>query len=202
MMILAEVDLGTWILGAVTLAIGSVLSLLSEALRRRWTKADAAENFLRGLDAEKRRRVEERSEEAARDIVQDLRGLRDLYIRSYVSGEHSPVSDAHLKVVEQRTVSIADPVARQRLEQVVDVLRNLDAVEERHGDPGSRVVWRVAKIGMDTAGVAARGEPVIGNAEGLSEYVGAVEQYREAMDASIAYAEERQREGGRSKTDS
>jgi hypothetical protein len=179
-------DIPSWVLGAVTIALGSALSLGVEAVRRQWAKKDSADNFIRGMEAEKRQRVEQRTEAAAEKLVELFETVWKQFLRPYALGETAKVPDAAMNLIRRYTTHVGDADARKRLEQLALVMQQSGAVESFHGERRATVIRLATRAGVETAGAVLRGEPVPQAPTELPAYLQAIDEYWAAMDESQA----------------
>jgi hypothetical protein len=179
-----------WVLGAATLAVGALLTtatnLAVEAIKRHWSRSDAASAH----QAETKRRADEQSEAAARQIVMDISEIRSLYAKhpiTYTNGgwQGGPGAsrvDPIAERIASRAVDVRHPEVRRRLELAVEALQSLAILPHVVGDSESSIVWRSTDVARNAIGAMLRGEA-------LPDDAGVLEEYRQSLFDAFAEPE-------------
>lgn len=182
-------DWSAWLLGAATLAVGAFLTLVAglvqERFRRRWARIDAAEAAQGNMVIERRRRLEERSELAATEILVLLDEVYDLLseCRSHGSAPSQQLIMAKTGPIRRKAVLLGDGTVRERLEGVATILEQMHAVENTLGDVPSQVGWRARAIGRNALGHLLSDEP-LESGEAIREYLQGIDEYHAMWEES------------------
>jgi hypothetical protein len=179
------VDLGPWILGAATLALGSVLStvtaLVLEARKRRWSKDDEAERTEREFVQSLKLQAHERSVAAAGQLLELVGQVQELYRDNPITGPKGGPPDTEIGAVthkmRQLLVDIRDADVRHRMELIVEAFEQVSPIMQVHGENYYRIVWKVSSAAREGLGAVRRGEPPSDDSSFLDEYHSAVLVY-------------------------
>jgi hypothetical protein len=153
---------GDWLLGAGTLLVGQALGLGGEIIRRRWSDT-----------SERRRRMEERGEQAAGNLM----GLLDEGRRLVeVDGPLALEWDDQQQVyelchrIEREALLLPDPMVRRWMEHVVEALWFSNALyKEMSIHSQGSLVFAVSNAGKHALGAMLRGESLSELPELLAE---------------------------------
>jgi hypothetical protein len=167
-----------WFLGAATLAVGALLTLVLEGIRRRWSRSDA----ISASQAEKQRRAEEQSDAAAREILREISEIRTLYVKhplrlqngEWQGGPGSYYLPPVLEQIASHAVDVRDSAVRRRLELAIDALRSRGMIRELTGIGEYQVMWRSTEVARNAIGAMLRGEALSDDAGFLEEWEQAV----------------------------
>ena len=180
-------DLSTWLLGAATLAVGAVVTLVAglvqEGMRRRWARADADESARRTTDVERRRRIQERSENAANEILELLDKAYELFHDGWKhgGGPDQQVVLATTRPIRRLTVLLGGTEVRRRIEGVATLLEQSHAIENMTGDVPSRIAWKARVIGRNALGHLLSDEDLEAD-EVLRQFLSAIDEYHQMFD--------------------
>lgn len=157
------------------LPLGSLLTLVVQALTRRWSRQDDREKRDHGEAAARRAEVDRRADGAAEAAVDELERYADLYAGNY-DHAHWPdpaTTQEHLRKLQRHALLIRGP-ARMTLEEVVRLLRYGRYVEDFDGDYPYQIVHALCSWGRATLGAVLRSEP-------LPDEPPSIQRYREAF---------------------
>lgn len=171
-----------WLLGAATVVLGSLLTLLIEAVRRRWRHVDDAQAAERAAEQERLQRLKRRSEEAAYELLALLddmgEQLRDC--RSYGSAPSQRDLLTITTPMRRHAVLLGDKDVRQRIEALATSIEQIPSIETMAGDPPSRIALRAKRVGVNAVGHVLSDEPL--DHDDLQDYLDAIEQDWEEME--------------------
>jgi hypothetical protein len=175
-------QVSTWVLATSSVLIGSLSTFGVEFSRRRW--ADRAEA---------KRRVAERSEAAAKEILEMLDEARDLLD----IGREEEVEDAKVHSlghrIDRAALLLSDPTARTALAYVTEAIWEADTgIAQYLGHSPMQVAHRICEAGHQVLGAVLRGEQVTCVPTTLVEYHETVQGFHRDLDD--AYAEARREE--------
>lgn len=178
-----------WLLGAATISVGAVLTLVAglvqERFRRQWARVDAEEAAQRNIGLERRRRIEERSEVAADEILVLLDQAYDLLSECRTHGSDPPqhIMAEKTQPMRRKAVLLGAQTVRERVEGVATMLEQTHAVGNMTGDVPSQVAWRARAIGRNALGHLLSEEP-LNAGETLREYLQVIEDYHAMLEES------------------
>lgn len=142
---------------------GLALGLLSEAIRRRWAKAD-----------DRQRRVDLRTEQAADSMLEVLDQLADLVS---ADADDSWSEERRLGAeMDRLAVRLGNGEIRRRFEAISDALGRTNAIAHTVGDRPQQIAWKVRQIGRNAIGHVLSAEP-LGDAAVLGAYREGIEEY-------------------------
>lgn len=175
-------DFGSLITGAVLLSAGAVFQALVDARRRR---SEAA--------TERSRRIEERAEDAAGDLIVHLDDIYESYTALQDPlGEPEDIDDL-MAQVRRKSVLIPDVEVRRRLDLIYEALQRTGAIASFQGDTPRQIAVRATRVGTETLSAYLRHEALPADAAILDEYHSAVVEENEAFEESRRQEIERRR---------
>lgn len=125
-------------------------------------------------------RQEERSEQAAEDLIVLLDEARKPFLDAYqldADVERAELRDATSKL-RQKAVLLVDDDARARVELVAEVLEDYHGAQEFTGDRPSRIAWVAWNDGREALRRLLAGEPVQAPSDDLKRYKESMEEKR------------------------
>jgi hypothetical protein len=185
--------------GAAVLAIASaalgagltfVFTSILEGRRRRWALEDSEAVFERTQAAERMRRVEERAELAANELLPIVDALTERLRPASSYDSDIPDTDDLTVPMRRLAVQLGDTEARKRIESVAHCAERTSAIMSWQGDRPSTVMFKLAPIARNALGHVLSGEE-LSEADVLDEYEAAIEE--EDSTRAQAYEEERTR---------
>lgn len=145
------------IIGAL---IGAAGTLAISLVQRRWSKQDE----IATKSKIKSERADQRSEEAAGQIVDLADLLRECFYERMVDGyieNDGPTGSPDLeRAIVSQAARLTDRVARARIETAAYVAGSASAIRYRMGCQLGELGWRVGKEIREVAGAILRNEPI------------------------------------------
>lgn len=142
-------------------------------------------------------RQEERSEEAAQDLVALLDDARKPFLDAYQLDskvDRGQVRDATSKL-RQKALLLSDQSARTRIELVAEVLEDYFGAREFTGDAPSRIAWVAWSEGREAVRRLLVGEALESLSDDLARYKESMEEKRQLYEEYMKEeAERRQQE--------
>jgi hypothetical protein len=186
----------SWFVPLVTgSGVTLIVTFLLDTMRHRRARADAAEDAARLEGATDRRRVEERSEEAATAIAPLLDRLRSLFDQSDAQeGPADEELDDLLLAIRKDGIAITDPEIRRRLDILVECAQDPLAVRNYTGQRPRQVIWRATSEAREALGQLIRQETITADKASLETYKSALEEDRQLMEEQYEVQRELERQ--------
>lgn len=178
-------DWWAFVLGAATAVVTQTVALLVEFKRQKWTEA-----------ATRRRRVEERTEEAANELLETLYELRATFegCWKYGSEPEEKVTSPLTSKIQRKAQLLSDPEARRHLTVIAEVIDQNHAVQQFGGDRPVKIAYVETDIGRENLGALLRTEALPADSSKLNAYHATLLEYYEVMELQNEPAAEKRTE--------
>jgi hypothetical protein len=160
---LVAVTVDVWV-PLVTFAFGVVVTFGLEAIRRKWSREDAAVAFAQTSAAERRGRVEARSMEAAGELLR-IFGLVRAKARDYASDDQFILPEGTEEAIPRHGVYLINRELRTRVERISELYAFLPIMEfpepsDTDSNPRTSVFFFTASWAIEALGAMVREEPM------------------------------------------